>query len=149
MASKIMKFGHSKSIFYVKKHLRICSSILALALDRNNLITSKIKFCKYNPTVYVQYCILAALEGVQKQKFRNSKDWIFLGVLINHSSSSSRKPGESPVTTGWNHIWRRVHCCRLQVVYSLIIVKNFVTVYTAFNPAIEVIYFWDYKKKSS
>ena len=26
------------------------------------------------------------------------------------------------------------HCCRLQAVYSTITVKNFVTVYTAFNP---------------
>ena len=27
-----------------------------------------------------------------------------------------------------------IHCCRLQAVYSPITVKNFVTVYTAFNP---------------
>ena len=27
-----------------------------------------------------------------------------------------------------------LHCCRLQAVYSKITVKNFVTVYTAFNP---------------
>ena len=46
-----------------------------------------------------------------------------------------------------------LHCCRLQAIYSPITVKNFVTVYTAFYfcnwGTIEVIYYWDYRKKSS
>ena len=32
-----------------------------------------------------------------------------------------------------NNVQHKVHCCRLQAVYSPITVKNFVTVYTALN----------------
>ena len=41
---------------------------------------------------------------------------------------------ESRGIHNWMKSFLKIHCCRLQAVYSPITVKNFVTVYTAFNP---------------
>ena len=55
-------------------------------------------------------------------------DWsmvCFMSTILSSPSTIWTKEEQSGGT---------VHCCRLQAVYSRVTVKNFVTIYTGFNP---------------
>ena len=43
------------------------------------------------------------------------------------------------------HNCSHLHCCKLQAIYSLITVKTLLPYILDFTPAIEIIYFWDYR----